>query len=334
MQCAGGPYNRAMKIAILGAGALGSILAAYLARAGEEVILLGRGERAKLLQTNGVSVHVLDEFTQQVEVVTEPAKLDAADILINTVKTYDTEPALAPLRHVKLSGAVSVQNGVLKDDQLATAFGQAVVLGATADFSGEVAPDGSVLFTRNIGFYVGELPSGVSPRVEAFVAALENAGIHAKATQNIQTFEWSKYVSWMGLSSVAVLSRQLTHKMMQDPDLARLQVTLVREGESLAAALEIPLQDMGGALRPLSLSTLPEDEAVTAVQNDGIAFEAAGVTQHKMSALQDAERGRRLEVEETLGDAVRRAGELGLAVPALETCYRLLSALNRGVTGP
>ncbi len=315
---------------ILGAGALGSIIAAHLARAGEDVTLLARGERAALLQKNGVAVRGIVDFTSAVNIVTNPAEMTDADLLVNTVKTYDTEVALEPLRHARIDSAISVQNGVQKNEQLAAAFGDKAALGCTADFSGEVLPDGSALFTRNIGIYIGELPGGVSPRVEAIVAALEGAGVRAAASDKIQTIEWSKFVAWLGLTSIAVLSRQVTHRMLQDPDLGRLNVTLVREAALVARALGIPIEDMGGALMAHSVSTLPLEEALEMVRTNGAAMESAGVTSHKMSALQDAERGRRLEVEETLGYAVRKGAEFGIDTPAVETCYRLLSGINRG----
>ena len=265
-----------------------------------------------------------------VEILTDHAVLTGADLLVNTVKTFDTAAALEPLRHAKIGSAISVQNGVLKNEQLAAVFSREATLGCLADFSGEVLPDGRALFTRNIGIHVGELPTGVSDRVGQIVDMLEKAGVRAIASPNIETAEWSKFVSWVGLTAVAVLSRQVTHRMLQDPDLARLQVTLVREAASLAQRLGIEIEDLGGALVAKSLSTLDMADAVRLVQANGEAFEKAGVVAHKMSALQDAERGRRLEVEETLGYAVRRAGEAGVAVPALDACYRLLAGINRG----
>lgn len=323
-----------MRIAILGAGALGSIIAAHLAKAGEDVVLLARGERAKLLQSQGIAVTGIVDITEQVEVLTDPAALTAADLLINTVKTFDTGAALAPLRGAKIAAVLSVQNGVLKNEQLATIFGREATLGCLADFSGELLADGRALFTRNVGIHVGELPAGVSDRVEQIAGMLENAGIRAVASPSIQTAEWSKFVAWIGLTAVAVLSRQVTHRMLQDPDLARLQVTLVRETASLAAALDVDIEDLGGALVAKSLSMLDVDDAVRLVQSNGVAFEKAGIVTHKMSALQDAERGRRLEVEETLGYVVQRAGELGLAIPAVDACYRLLAGINRGFMQP
>ena len=73
----------------------------------------------------------------------------------------------------------------------------------------------------------------------------------------------------------------------------------------------------------------PEGEWVEQARRLGEAMEAR-VPGHKVSALQDLERGRRLELEETFGYAVRKASEMGLQVPSLDACYRLLAGLSRG----
>ena len=75
--------------------------------------------------------------------------------------------------------------------------------------------------------------------------------------------------------------------------------------------------------------TLPE--AIEHVQRFG-ALLAERAPTHKVSTLQDLERGRRLEVEETLGYAVQKGTELGVPLPSLETCYRLLSGINRHIS--
>lgn len=318
-----------MKITVLGAGAMGSIIGALLQASGEDVTLVARGARAQLLREQGVRVTGLAEVTAPLRIVDDPASLTETDALIVCVKTYDTAAALASLSNLKPGMALSLQNGVLKDDQLTAAFGPEATVGAAADFSGEVLPDGSALFTRNEMIYAGELSGGRSDRVDALVAALVRSGIKAVASEQIRTAEWSKFATWLGLMPVSVLSRLTTHRYTQDPDLARLLVTLTKEAASVAAALDIELMDGGGLVIPRTLAEVPLDEGVAMLQAVGRAMEANGVTAHKMSALQDAERGRRLEVEETLGDAIRRAGEVGLPVPTLDGCYRILAAFNR-----
>jgi 2-dehydropantoate 2-reductase len=244
------------------------------------------------------------------------------------VKTYDTESALRAVGDAAVGSVLSVQNGVLKNEQLARYFGWERTLGAVAAFSGEVGPDGVVRFTLNEGFYLGELPDGTSDRVEALAATLTRAGINAVVSTRIQSVEWSKYVFFVGHMAIAALTRLETYKFLKDPDLAYLRVVLERELAQIAAQLGIALGDYG-AIRTKTLTSLPLEDAVAYVRHVGENFEAGGATAHKVSTLQDLERGRRLEIEETLGYAVRRGTEFNLRLPALETCYRMLAGINR-----
>jgi 2-dehydropantoate 2-reductase len=316
----------------LGAGALGSILAGHLARAGEDVTLLARGSRASLLKQRGVTIRGISDFTVRVRVVDDPREVTDCDLLIVTVKTYDTEAALTPLRHVRAANVISVQNGLVKNDQLAAVFGEGAVLGCAANFSGEVEAEGTVHFTRNNDLLLGELPSGVSQRVNDIVAMIDAAGIRTRAVHNVRTVEWSKFAAWLALTPPAVLTRLLTHRIWQDADLALLQVQLVREFALVAERVAVPLDDSVMLAPARSLSTIPMEEAVALQVAYGAAMEAQGVTTHKVSALQDLERGRRLEVEETIGYVVRKAAEMGVEVPRIDACYRMMAALSRAAT--
>ena len=80
---------------------------------------------------------------------TQPQTVRAADVLVVAVKTYDTEPALESLSHLKVGDVLSIQNGVLKNEQLARTFGWDKTLGVAVVLSGEVTPAGPVCFTLN-----------------------------------------------------------------------------------------------------------------------------------------------------------------------------------------
>jgi 2-dehydropantoate 2-reductase len=313
---------------IVGAGALGSILAAHLAKAGEGVTLLARGARVQWLRVNGVQIKGLTEISMPVAVVDDPGRIQKTDVLILTVKTYDTQAALAPLRHLRVDGAFSVQNGMAKNDQLAAVFGRRAVLGCAADFSGELHADGVVQFTRNEGLYIGELSSGRSARAEKIASILSSAGIRTTAEQDIQAVEWSKFVGWLALTPLAVLTRRPTYEILMDAHLARLQVTLAEEAAQIAAKLGISLQDMTGVSPAKTLVSCAVEEWVSMSRSYGEAMRTS-IPGHKMSALQDLERGRRLEIEETFGYAVNKAAELGVSVPALDACYRLMAGFAR-----
>jgi 2-dehydropantoate 2-reductase len=83
-----------MKIVILGAGALGSLIRAHLARAGEEITLIARGERGRLIWEHGIIATGLANFTVPVNVGDNPNEVQEADVLLAAVKTYDMEEAL------------------------------------------------------------------------------------------------------------------------------------------------------------------------------------------------------------------------------------------------
>jgi len=316
-----------MNIVILGAGALGSIIGGHLARAGEEVTLIARGQRAAYVQQHGITLTGLADFTMPVAVTTQPRAVREADVLVVAVKTYDTEAALASVSHLKVGSVLSIQNGVLKNEQLAHTFGWEKTLGAAVVLSGEVTPVGPVRFTLNEYFALGELPAGTSARVQALVTALVRAGIRAEAAAQIRTVEWSKYALFTSWMAPAVLTRLESYKFLTHSDTASIVAQLLREISHLATRLGIALEDRG----PLPIQTLcgmPRAEAVATIRRLGAVMEAQAPT-HKLSTLQDLERGRRLEIEETLGYAVRKGMELDVPLPTVDTCYRLIAGINQ-----
>jgi 2-dehydropantoate 2-reductase len=313
--------------AILGAGAMGSIVGAHLARAGQRVAMLARGARATHLEQHGLTIKGLSEFTTPVAVLRDPAALRSAGTLIVATKAPGTAAALAPLRAAAIGVALSIQNGPLKNELLAQAFGSERVLGALADTSGELLPGGEVLFTRNVNILVGELAGGDSARAQQLAHTLDAAGVRAAASPEIVTLEWSKFCAWVGLMALAVTTRAVTWKFLSDPDSALLLTRLVREMGLLAQALGITLSDRS-VLPVATLCAGTEGEAVAIVSQTGEQYRHSA-PQHRMSALQDVEAGRPLEVNETLGYAHDKARELGVALPLLECFRRLIAAIDR-----
>src|ERR1700729_1887926 len=184
------------EFAILGAGAMGSIVGAHLARAGHAVVMLARGARASYLEQHGLTIAGLSSFTTAVHTLREPQDLKRAGTLIVATKTPGTAAALAPPPPPRLDLAVSIQNGPLKNELLSAAFGRARVLGALADTSGELLADGTVLFTRNVSIYVADLDGAESERPARLPPTLAAAGVRAAASPEIQTLEWSKFCAW------------------------------------------------------------------------------------------------------------------------------------------
>jgi 2-dehydropantoate 2-reductase len=320
-----------MHFVIVGAGALGSIYAAYLARAGHRVSLIARGERAAALANHGIPVIGQETFTAHCDVVTQPDTLRDADVVIVAVKTYDTGQALSSLRHLRAKTAFSVQNGVLKDTLLGEVFGQEATLGAISMVGGDVLPakdglPGAVRYNMANPTIVGELAGGTSARVTEFVDAFVNAGLKAQASDNIVSAEWSKFVAWSGFSCLAILTRLPTWRFMADADTAPLAARVMRETAAVAMRHGITLQDAGFSSRAFIEGT--EDDAVKAVQAHGERMRV-NAPEFRQSILQDADRNRRLEVHETLDYTVALGKELGVPTPTLDLCCRVLRVVSR-----
>jgi ketopantoate reductase len=162
------------------------------------------------------------------------------------------------------------------------------------------------------------------------VSALVEAGIHAEAAPQVRAVEWSKYALFMSWMAPAVLTRLESHRFQTHPETAKVVARLVRETGLLAAQLGIVLEDREPLpMKALCATTL--SDAVATIRRFGAVMEARAPA-HKVSTFQDLEGGRRLEVEETLGYAVRKGAELGVPLPTLSTCYGLIAGITASMT--
>ncbi len=314
-----------MRFVVIGAGALGSIVAAHLARAGTPVALVARGRRAEHIEAQGVGLVGLAEFRQSLPVIRPGAKDIAADVVIQCVKTYDSAQALESLSFAGRPVALSLQNGVLKNEELASKFGPDGVLGAAASVAGELLADGTVRFTMNERLPLGEPAGGLSPRAREIAGALADAGIAAEAVDNIRDVEWTKYAAFLPMMAAGILTRQETWRNLSDPGVSLAIVRMMREVVALARASGADVEDKGGFPVARIAAASPEEGAAL-VREFGALLEARA-PQHRVSALQDLLRGGRLEVDAILGHAVRLGQRLGVAVPAIETSHQLASVL-------
>jgi len=316
-----------MRFVVLGAGALGTIIAAYLARTSEEVILIARGDRARHLTENGVAITGLEDFMVNIKIVDQPDQLSSTDVLILATKTYDTVAAIAAVQHMKVETVFSIQNGVIKNSQLSDAFGEEVALGAVGMIGGSVLADGVANYMMDYPILLGELKGGTSKRVEQIITELQNARLNASAVDDIQSEEWSKFVGWLGLSGLAVLTRTETWKFLAEPETARVAARIMRETAQLALAQDITLKP-GPPWELQVVTEKSEDEVVEMLVRRGKA-QRETAPHFRQSMLQDIDKGKQIEVEETFGFAVSEGRRLGIAIPTVETCYRILSGTNK-----
>jgi 2-dehydropantoate 2-reductase len=318
-------------LTVVGAGALGSIYAAYLARAGHQVSLIARGERAAALARHGIGIVGEETFTARCNIVTQPETLRLADVMIVATKTYDSAQALASLRGLNVKTAFSVQNGVLKNRQLADVVGPQATLGAISMIGGDVLPaegdrPGAVRYSMAGPTIIGEPAGGDSSRVAELVDTFERSALKARSSDDIASVEWSKFVGWSGFSTLAVMTRLPTWRFMLDADTALIAARVMRETAAVAIRHGVKLQDSGFTSE--AFINASEEDAIKAVQAHGERMKASAPG-FRQSILQDADRNRRLEVDETLDYTLALAKELGVAVPTLDLCCRVLRVVSR-----
>ena len=127
----------------------------------------------------------------------------------------------------------------------------------------------------------------------------------------------------MPAAALSALTRLEYYKVCKHPDLAARFVDLTHECAAVARAEGVQIGDYQG-FNPRTLVTLPREEAVAAIVARGEAMEAQGLTQMRISMLQDLPRGCPTEVEETLGYVAPRAAERGVPVPLTRFAYGVI----------
>ena len=322
-----------MKFAILGAGGLGASLGGWLARAGHEVTLIFRRQaNVDAIRERGLIVTGVEEFTVPVHATIHPAELKRADLLINCVKNRDTEAALRSAAHIEAGCVTSMQNSMIKDEQLARFFDPAAIVGSACFTGGVLSDYGRVSRVNWRSTYFGELDGRDSARLRAIVEAFNRAGLAARLTDDVISLEWTKQAWWIPQALLSALTRLPFVQVYLRPELARLVVLMTREIAAVAGACGSRMGDYP-ELDILPLVDGSVEAAVAAVQAKGEDFVRQGMADYRASMLLDVLSERRTEAAETAGYVAARARDHGVPTPYLEFATRAVSGLEQGFQG-
>jgi 2-dehydropantoate 2-reductase len=307
-----------MRIVILGGGGIGSIVAAFFARAGHDVTLVTRGAHLDAVRARGIAVTGLAEFTAQVAVAERAA--GACDAFVLSTKTPDTRAALEAVRGLAPRISLSLQNGVAKDHVLAEAFEP--VVGATTMVGATRTAPGAVAYTLDGATYAG---AEAAELAEAWNAT----GLQMVVVEDILGHEWAKQALQGPAATLAVASDLPNH--LVHLRLARPFAEALREVAAVARAAGVELaagEDYGFDVR--AMADGPLEDAIARVTRRGEQLVAAGKTEIVVSMLQDVRAGRPTEIEETAGYVVAEADRLGVPVPNLALLCDIVRARSGG----
>ena len=282
-----------MKVAVMGAGAVGCYYGAMLARAGHEVVLIGRPTHVEAVNANGLRLETRD-FDGQVPMAasTEPGAVRGADLVLFCVKSTDSESAAALIGPHLAPGALvlTLQNGVDNDERVRSVLGPAQPVAAAVVYvATAMAGPGHV---RHFGR--GELVLAPSPLAGRLVRELGAAGIPAQVSDNVRGALWSKLVINCAYNALSAIVQRPYGWLAQQDGATGVIADLVTECLAVAQADGVRIAgDIHAAVRGI-VQSMPGQLSSTA---------------------QDLARGRPTEIEHLNGYVVRRGQALGVATP-------------------
>ena len=335
-------------LAVAGAGSLGQSFAGLLALDGRAVTLLAtESGTARLLEaglirlrgaiTADIPVGAAPAAAGVVGVTADPATLPPDAGLLFATKGHQLPAAISSVRSAwprpgdTTSWVAGIQNGLIKDDLLAEAFGPERRVGAVTIFGAGREADGTVTVGGRGATYLGEMAGGSSPRVDRAVAMMQAAGIPTEAAPDIQSVLWSKECNAAGVFGVSVLSRTSAGGFGRRPELVRAYLSLIREVGDVASASGIRIGDYAGF--PIKTYLDHADYEVLAMFAARATPPAPGAVESYPSMTQDLLAGRPMEVEQIFADVVRRAARVGVPVPRLTLVRDLIRGINAGQGG-
>jgi len=306
-----------MRIAIVGAGGVGGYFGGRLAAAGADVTFLARGAHLDALRSRGLQIQSFkgDLHLPRVQATSDPSAIGPVDIVLFTVKLYDTEAAttlLPPLLGPD-TAVIPLQNGVDGVDIVSRAVGREHTAGGTVYVAAVVTEPGVIRHSALDHVIFGELDGSRSPRLERLLDACTPAGFQVTLSDNIEVDIWTKFVRLSVFSGMTAVTRCPIGTIVADPELFEMLRTAARESMAVARAKGVAVPD-----------SLIED----------VDRAYRSMPPHmKSSMLEDLDRGRRLELPWLSGAVVRIGREVGVPTPTHQFIATVLKPHVNGSPG-
>jgi 2-dehydropantoate 2-reductase len=319
-----------LKICIYGAGAIGGLLGAKLARAGEDVTLIARGAHLQALQTSGLRLQSEGEdFIVRPRATDRPAEAGAQDAVIVALKAQAVPGVvehMQPLLKPETAVVMAVNGlpwwyfyklkGPWRDRRLESVdpagkqwqrIGPERAVGCVVYAAAEVSEPGVIRHGVGDRFTLGEPDGSRSERIAALAKSLMAAGFKVPVKEDIRTEIWVKLWGNVAFNPVSALTGATMRQICEDASTLKLVRAMMEEAGAVAAKL--------GVVMPITLERRIEG--------------AAGVGEHKTSMLQDLERRRPMEIDAVV-TAVAEVGRMvGAPTPAIDSVLALVSQRAR-----
>ena len=323
-----------MKIALVGAGAIGGYLGAKLALAGEDVTFIARNKNLAAINANGFRLHLEDGsqlHAANVRAVQDMAEAGPQDAVLITLKAHQLRDVLPGLRALfgPNTMVVTMINGVPwwyfqklagphqgravtsvdPDGAIAANIEPERIIGSVVYPAAELLEPGVVRVIEGNRFTLGELDGSRSARIEALSRTFMRAGFKSPVARDIRAELWVKLWGNLSFNPISALTHATLEDICHFPATRALAARMMSEAQAVAEALGVKFK-------------------ITLEQRIAGA-EAVGA--HKTSMLQDVEAGRALELEALVGAVIELGRIVAVPTPTIEAIYAATSLLGRSV---
>ena len=305
-----------MKIAMMGSGGVGGFFGGRLAHAGYDVSFVARGAHLAAMRERGLLIESQahgDIRVPRVRATDDPAALGPVDLVILSVKLWDTEAAIRQMRPLLKPGTavLSLQNGVIKDDILRRELGEAPVMGGVCYVATTIARPGVILQTGPMQrVVIGEYDGRTSERARLLHEALLKTGVTAELSGDVRRAIWEKFAFLVGISATTTAMRASLGPIRKNPHTRAFLLEIFRETVEVGRAHGI---------------ALPADYA------DACLARADGLPENMVASMaHDLARGNRLEVEWLSGGVVQLGAAAGVPTPANRAVWDILALYAQG----
>lgn len=304
-----------LKVAVVGAGAMGSLFGGSLAASGHEVWLIDVWkEHVEAINKNGLTIEEVggrERLIKDIKATTDPREVGTVDLVLVFVKSALTEEAARgalPLFGGSTT-AITLQNGLGNVEKIASVVGEErVTAGVTSHGSTMLGP-GKIRHAGVGETLVGELDGRITDRIRRIADALNSAGIEAKVTENIQGAIWGKLIVNVGINPLTALTGLLNGQLLDFKETQELLEMVVEEAAEVAKKKGI---------------RLTYDDPVSHVK-EVCRLTAA----NKSSMLQDVMNKRRTEIDVINGAIVKEGEKVGISTPANKVVTNLISVIQQ-----
>lgn len=324
-----------MRIALVGAGSLGTIAGALLSKAGLDIVLVDANEEnVRALNEAGARVVGHMELTTPVVAIT-PAQLEGTyDLIIYLVKsTFDDVALPALLPHMRDdSMLLTLQNGV-PEERVASFVGAERTLGGAVGWGGTWLEPGVSELTSNpaeMTYDIGEIDGSITPRLEMVKEVLDNAG-EAIITDNLIGVRWTKLLVNVSMSGLSTVLDCPYGGILDDEKAITAAICIMMETIKTSQALGIKMEPMQGADPAIIFEIVRQD-----IENAKGAVRFIWDPHRDIvgSMLQDCKKGLKCEVESLNGYMSKMSREAGVSTPVNDRVTEIIRKIEAGETEP